>query len=320
MKSTDVSGSATEKEMSLVQTAKAAVEADRNGNIDDAIEHYIKCVELIMNLISKSEKKDSEELKILKKRGEECTSINLHSNKHVQLTLIILSNTDAARAEELKRLRLEQLPSSPGTTSEMTQSNNTDPSFKTVGATALTGATGGLLAGVAVLGAPVTLTLAGGIGGAYLATRQDKTGETARNIGESARSTFNKVQDVDRKYEISTKTKQAAVKTYQSAVDIEKKYDLSGKAARTAQVVSEAATSGIQYAKKVDEKYDLSGKTAAVAKAGWEGAKAGTQKLSEVNEKYKISEKATNAASSAWNFVSGVIGSGDNNNNSTTSN
>ena len=60
-------------------------------------------------------------------------------------------------------------------------------------------------------------------------------------------------------------------------------------------------------------------KTAAVAKAGWEGAKAGTQKLSEVNEKYKISEKATNAASSAWNFVSGVIGSGDNNN-STTSN
>ena len=48
---------ATEKEMSLVQTAKAVVEADRNGNIDDAIEHYIKCVELIMKLISKSEKK-----------------------------------------------------------------------------------------------------------------------------------------------------------------------------------------------------------------------------------------------------------------------
>ena len=62
------------KEMSLVQTAKAAVEADRNGNIDDAIEQYIKCVELIMKLISKSEKKDSKELKILKKRGEECTS------------------------------------------------------------------------------------------------------------------------------------------------------------------------------------------------------------------------------------------------------
>ena len=81
------------------------------------------------------------------------------------------------------------------------------------------------MAGVALLGAPVTLTLAGGVGGAYLATRQDKTGETARNIGESARSTFNKAQDVDRKYEISTKTKQAAVKTYQSAVDIEKNYD-----------------------------------------------------------------------------------------------
>ena len=60
--------------MSLVQTAKAAVEADRNGNIDDAIEQYIKCVELVMKLISKSEKKDSKELKILKKRGEECTS------------------------------------------------------------------------------------------------------------------------------------------------------------------------------------------------------------------------------------------------------
>ena len=74
LKSTDVSDSATEKEMSLVQTAKAAVEADRNGNIDDAIEQYIKCVELIMKLISKSEKKDSKELKILKKRGEECTS------------------------------------------------------------------------------------------------------------------------------------------------------------------------------------------------------------------------------------------------------
>ena len=62
------------KEMSLVQTAKAAVEADRNGNIDDAIEQYIKCVELIMKLILKSEKKDSKELKILKKRGKECTS------------------------------------------------------------------------------------------------------------------------------------------------------------------------------------------------------------------------------------------------------
>ena len=96
---------------------------------------------------------------------------------------------------------------------------------------------------------------------------------------------------------------------------------MSGKATRTAQVVSEAATSGIQYVKKVDEKYDVSGKTAAVAKAGWEGAKAGTRKLSEVNEKYKISEKATNAVSSAWNFVSGVIsGDDDSNKNSTSSN
>ena len=273
--------------MSLVETAHKACEADRNGNIEDAIEYYIKCVEMIMNLISKSEKKNSKDLEVLKQRGSEY----------------------AARAEELKRLRNEQLPSSPGTTSENEINNSTDPSFKTVGATALTGATGGLLAGVTVLGAPITLALAGGVGGAYLATRGDETGETARNVGDSARHTFTKAHELDRKYEISTKTKHAAMKTYQAAVDMEKKYDLSGKATRTAELVADTASSGIQYAKKVDEKYDVSGKTAAVAKAGWEGAKAGTRKLSEVNEKYKISEKATNAASSAWNFVSGVIGS-----------
>ena len=87
--------------MSLVQTAKAAVEADRNGNIDDAIEHYIKCVELIMKLISKSEKKDSNELKILKKRGEECRRVDKNLNKHIKLTLIICS---IQMLQELKSL------------------------------------------------------------------------------------------------------------------------------------------------------------------------------------------------------------------------
>jgi hypothetical protein len=274
----------------LIKTANEAVEADRNGNLDDAIDRYIKCVELIMKLISKAEE-GSKEKETLKQRANEY----------------------AKRAEELKRLRSEQLPSSPGTnfTQNTTTKNSTDPSFNTVGATAVTGATTGLLAGVAVVGAPLTLAVMGGVGGAYLATRQDKTGETARNLGDTARSTLVKAQEVDRKYDISNKTKKAAVKTYQTAVEIEKKYDLSGKATRTAEVVTKAATTGVDYVKKVDEKYDVSGKTVAVAKAGWEGAKAGTRKLSEVNEKYKVTEKVGNAASNAWNFVSGAF-SGDN--------
>ena len=36
------------KKMSLDETEKAAVEADRNGNIDDAIKQYMTCVELIL--------------------------------------------------------------------------------------------------------------------------------------------------------------------------------------------------------------------------------------------------------------------------------
>ena len=60
--------------MSLVETAKAAVEADRNGNIDDAIKQYMTCVELILKLLEDSEDPYSEKMQSWKEKAEECTS------------------------------------------------------------------------------------------------------------------------------------------------------------------------------------------------------------------------------------------------------
>lgn len=203
------------------------------------------------------------------------------------------------RAEELREILKTQK-----------RSITPDPSFKTVGGTALTGATTGVVLGSAILGAPLTIGVVGAVTGGYLATRNDQTGEVARTVGDATNSTIKKAQEVDERFDITGKTKNAVTTVYSSVVDAEKRYDLSGKVKATASVIGETAKVGVAYASKMDAEYDLTGKTKTIARVGWEGVTSGAKRAAEINRQYQISERVHGAMMNGLGFLSDATGIG----------
>lgn len=185
------------------------------------------------------------------------------------------------------------------------------PSFKSVASTAAVGATTGLVAGVTVLGAPVTLAAAGTAGGVYLATRNDGVGETARGVGEKGRVLFNKAMAYDKKHDVSGKVKRTAVRGYKKAVDLNEKYDITGKTKSAIAATASAAQSAYRYAREANDKYDVTGKASVAVKDLSRAAKSGARRASAINTKYQISDRAKRVASGAWSALQGTLKSND---------
>eukprot|EP00939_MAST-03C_sp_MAST-3C-sp1_P002895 g2895.t1 len=295
----------------IIRKAKIAIEADRNGRYEEAIDAYKEAVRYILERLEKGEIDNGESL-----------SLKARAKEYLQRIEVL-----EKEVEKKKTLQMAKniIPIAAGT---MVMSNPAGPSFRSVASTAAVGATTGLVTGAAIVGtAPITLALAGGASAGYMATRSDNVGDNARKVGEVGQKAFAKARSLDKKYDISGKTTRVLSSGYEGAVALDKKYDISRKTTRVASggykgavalnekydvtgKTSRAVVQGYEGAVALNKKYDITGKTKSAAGGAWNAAKSGAAKASEINERYKITENVTSAATSAWSAIRGGISGG----------
>lgn len=112
------------------------------------------------------------------------------------------------------------------------------PSFRSVVQTAAVGAGAGIIVGIAIFHAPLTLAILGAGGGAYAAQRTDSVGDVARMSGEKVGSVAS-----------------AATRTIGSGIDhakkIDSEYGISSTTAAVANRAVETVKTGVGYVRGV---------------------------------------------------------------------
>lgn len=161
------------------------------------------------------------------------------------------------------------------------------------------------IAGLAVSG-PI-LGLAAGGTAAYVATTQSNSvGSATRNAGEAMATVGDGARDLDRKHNITDKSKQMAKSAAQRAKELDEKHKIVNKSKKL-------ASSTAQKAKELDEKHHIVDRSKGAARQAAISAKNFNEKhhvidkskdaarkaassAKEFNEKHHVAEKAKGAA------------------------
>lgn len=231
---------------------QSAIEKDRSGDVNAAISLYNQVASKLSAAAAQLPVNHPDAKTILNHRIEVLRRIDY-------LQSLFPGQTPSIPVENHIQPVQVALGSRPNTPSKSAGgSSNT-----TLAASAAIGGIGGLI----LLG-PVT-AVAGAVGLAYAATRQDAVGTTVRAVADSGVAVGNQAAKLDQKHGITTKAKVFAVTAFNRTKELDEKYH-----------VTSTVKSGIV--------------TAAT-------------KISETNEKYKITDRVASGISSGFSTLTGWI-------------
>jgi hypothetical protein len=135
-------------------------------------------------------------------------------------------------------------------------SSSTEPSSNPKGSVIAGAAAVGALTGAVLLG-PLTAVVAGGAMAVATMTN-GPVGEFARSAGSLGAAVGNKANEVNKKHDITGKTKTAASSAYTTAKSFDEKHNITGK-------TKNAALSASRSASEFDKKHNITGKAANAA-------------------------------------------------------
>lgn len=234
-----------------------AIELDRAGNRAAALQKYKEAVAAYEAAIANALPNHAEDRPKLMQHADEVRS---------RIDLLTRSPTTTTPVEDqIKSVQLAMAGASAAASAA-----DSAGGVKKLAAVAAVGAVGGAV----VLGGTLGLTTIGVVGGAagaaYCATRQDQVGDIARKTGDVALKGVDRVQELNREHQITSK-------------------------------IAEAGRQSVAKAKEVNATYGITDKLAA-------GASKATAKAREIEEKHKVTDKIAGGLSKGLDGVSKLLG------------
>mmetsp|Transcript_10453 Transcript_10453/g.21504 ORF Transcript_10453/g.21504 Transcript_10453/m.21504 type:complete len:179 (+) Transcript_10453:196-732(+) len=132
---------------------------------------------------------------------------------------------------------------------------SSNPSSKVIAGAAAVGGVAGLMVSGPIIG------LVGAVGAGIATMTDGTTGDVARSAGNMGASGYDKACDINKKHDITGKTKKVGSGVYKSAAEFNSKHDVTGKTKSAAVTVGKRAS-------EFNQKHDITGKTASALKGG----------------------------------------------------